>query len=105
MSEVCAEKLAPVSTSMTSAEAMSGYRGAPRLSFANGSGKLSVGLPFEAGFPPECKPGAHPLANGRVNAFSRPMRGFVNENSPVLSERHRRGGRRWAEADAAPSLM
>src|SRR6266568_4418844 len=46
MSEVCAEKLAPVSTSMTSAEAMSGYRGAPRLSFAIGSGKLSVQLPF-----------------------------------------------------------
>src|SRR5216684_2426351 len=87
MSEVCAEKLAPVSTSMTSAEAMSGYRGAPRLSFANGSGKLSVRLPFEARFPPECKPGAHPLANGRVNAFSRSMRGAVNENSAALSEK------------------
>src|SRR5260370_18093411 len=90
MSEVRAEKLVPVSTSVTSAEAISGYRGAERFSFANGSGKLNVRLPFEARFPPQCKPGAHPLANGRVNAFSRSMRGSVNENSAMFSQTYRR---------------
>src|SRR5712692_6177103 len=43
-------------------------------------------------------------ANGRVNAFSRSMRVFVNENSPVLSESYRRVTRGSVSLAGAPCL-